>query len=60
MGLTSSDLLEELFYEAYELGVLEELRDVVANMEKKPTPTAYNLLPYYEEAFGEIKKRLTN
>lgn len=59
MGLTSSDLLEELLYEAHTLGVLEELRDKVSELQDKPIPTAYNLLPLYEQVFSEIKKRLT-
>lgn len=58
MGLTSSDLLEELFYEAHNLGVADELRDAVSKIEKKPTPTAYDLLPLYETEFSRIKKRL--
>lgn len=60
MGLTSSDLLEELLYEAHELGVLDELRDEVSKINDKPTPTAFNLLPIYEEKFKSIKNRLTN
>ena len=59
MGLTSSDLLEELLFEAHNLGVLEELRDEVSKINIKPTPTAYNLLPIYEDVFSDIKKRLT-
>jgi len=60
MGLTSSDLLEELFFEAHNLGVADELRNVVSKMEKKPTPTAYDMLHLYEDAFSQIKKRLDN
>lgn len=60
MGLTSSDLLEELFYEAHQLGVADELRDNVSKRYTKPTPTAYDMLPLYEEEFLQIKKRLDN
>ena len=60
MGVTSSDLLEELLFEAYNLGVLEELRERVSEISNKPSPTAYNLLTIYEDIFLDIKKRLTN
>lgn len=60
MGLTSSDLLEELLYEAHSLGVVDELRDEVSKITDKPTPTAYDLLPIYEEKLKDIKNRLTN
>ena len=60
MGLTSSDLLEELMYEAHSLGVADRLREIVSKQEvKKPYPTAYDMLPIYEEALSEIKKSLT-
>lgn len=58
MGLTSSDLLEELMYEAHSLGVADQLRDMVSKSEMKPRPTAYDMLPVYEEAFKHIKKSL--
>lgn len=57
MGLTSSDLLEELLYEAYNLGVLDELRDKVSKIHNT---SHHNILPIYEEVFLSIKKRLTN
>lgn len=59
MGLTSSDLLEELLYEAHDLGVLDELRELVSKMDNKPHPTAYNILSLYEDAMLQIKKDLT-
>jgi hypothetical protein len=55
MGLTSSDLLEELLYEAYDLGVLDELRDKVSKIH---TTSHHNILPIYEEVFLSIKKTL--
>jgi hypothetical protein len=58
MGLTSSDLLEELLYEAHSLGVLDELWNGVSKIQDKPTPTAFYLLPLYEQVFSEIKKSL--
>ena len=58
MGLTSSDLLEEIMYEAHRLGVINELREMVSKQLDTPTPTAQSMLPYYESAFSELKKRL--
>lgn len=59
MGLTSSDLLEELMYEAHSLGVTDQLREIVSKQEmKKPHPTAYDMLPIYEDALHHIKKTL--
>lgn len=60
MGSTSSDLFEELMFEAHRLGVVDELRELVSKMDSgKPHPTAYDMLPLYEEAMSQIKKDLT-
>lgn len=55
MGLTSSDYLEELLHKCYELGIMDEVRDVAINLFKEqPTKTQYEI---YEIAYEKVTKK---
>lgn len=58
MGWTNSDQYEEIMVEAHNLGIVEELRDLVSKMEQPDHPSISTLLPLYEIAFKHITKGL--
>ena len=58
MGYNSSNLLEEILYECYELGIINEVREEVIRLmnEKKHV----RLLDAYEESYYKILKKQGN
>lgn len=56
MGLTSSDLLEELMLKCYKENIIDEVRELVRNiMETNPLVSQYDA---YEMAYKKKSKKI--